>query len=661
MRWIRPGDGARGSSGVGEASSDVTSFGRRLVSALLTVVLTTAMLLVAGSNTQVHGAPAAGDFEPRQTIHTYPSVIGATHQAEVATGPDGTTVAAFVVGSSGYVSLRAAGSTAWGQAVKVTDRTVYEPELAIGADGTTVVGWALPGSGVQMSIRPGGSGTWEPPVEVEGTQHQVAVSPSGVATVVSSRYVYSSEGGHYRLQSWRRPAGAGTDFAGPATISPAIGQARTPDLVIDPAGRPVVTWSNEIGSGHHDQVRLAIGAATTNTWPTQEVVTQIAGNWTDVHTASVTAGPDGSLTVAYARDHSNGDHRVDARVRTSAGGWGANAELRPIATPRVSQVQAVTTGNGTTVVAWSDQGTMKARHRGPGATTWSGSAVTLGDSGTLPPQMEDGTLSLAGGPDADAVATWSNHANQSNGEVRVRQFQSGSWSTAYVLSEGVGNADWNSTAPVASIGPGGRQTVIWRRQHVPNGNVDTPTLSARSTAVPPVLLRAAARVAGRPRVGEPLACAAAFANAASVAYTWQRGSAVVGRASHYRPVAADRGRRLSCVAVGANAHGSVETHSADSAPVSSGAAPKATKRPKIKGQKRVGRKIKATAGRWSPSADRLIFQWFRAGKKVKGKAGKRKVYRVRRTDRGKKLQVKVVAVRAGHAKGSVRSKKVTIR
>ncbi|WP_141014675.1 hypothetical protein [Nocardioides sambongensis] len=635
-----------------------TAVARRYVGTGVVVMLAATLLAVGLPPSPASAAPDAGDFAPRQTVHTYPRVISATHQAEVVAGADGSTVVAFLVGYSGYVSVRAPGATTWGRAVQVTEGTVYDPALAVGDDGTVAVGWSRPGTGVQLTVRPAGATRWEAPVNLSGTQHQVAVAPAGVVTVVASGYRFQTS--DYQLQSWRRPAGRNKTFAGPTVFSPGIGNARLPDLRVDRAGRPVVAWANETDAGRHDQVRVAIGSTRRNTWPTQEVVASAAGSWTDVRSPSVAPGSDGSLTVAYARDQSGGTHRVDARVRSASGSWGSNAELRSTSTLRPTYVQAVTTGDGTTVVVWSDDGAMKARHRNPGAAGWAGSTVTLGSAGTLPGQIAR-AIDLAGGPGATAVATWGNHANQQNGEVRVRQFEAGAWSSSYVLSETVADADWHTWGMAAAIDPAGRQTVIWGRQRIPDGNAGKPTLSVRSTDVPPVTVRGAARIAGRPRVGAPLTCDADFTGARSVTYQWRRGGATVGRARVYRPAAPDRGRTLVCTATGRNAHGGTSTTSTPGARVALGAAPNATRTPAITGRKTVGRKVAVASVRWRPAPSRLAYQWLRNGRKVTGKAGTRRTYLVSRADRGRTLQVRVTAILPGHAKGSVVSRKVRIR
>jgi hypothetical protein len=74
---------------------------------------------------------------------------------------------------------------------------------------------------------------------------------------------------------------------------------------------------------------------------------------------------------------------------------------------------------------------------------------------------------------------------------------------------------------------------------------------------------------------------------------------------------------------------------------------KNTKRPAVSGQARVGRKLKASAGAWSVPGASYAFAWLRNGKKIGGRAGKGKTYRVMRSDRGKKLSVRVTATVGG--------------
>ena len=82
-------------------------------------------------------------------------------------------------------------------------------------------------------------------------------------------------------------------------------------------------------------------------------------------------------------------------------------------------------------------------------------------------------------------------------------------------------------------------------------------------------------------------------------------------------------------------------------------------KPVIKGKARVGRKLKATAGTWSPSPAKVRYTWSRNGKKIKGAT--KKTYRVVRSDRGKKIQVTVKVSRSGLKAATAKSRAKRVR
>ena len=93
--------------------------------------------------------------------------------------------------------------------------------------------------------------------------------------------------------------------------------------------------------------------------------------------------------------------------------------------------------------------------------------------------------------------------------------------------------------------------------------------------------------------------------------------------------------------------------------VAKGKAPTATKKPKISGTPKVGRKVTALVGTWSPKADSYKYEWRLNGKLIKGATGK--TLKLTSKMRGKKLTVTVIARKAGHANGKATSAKVTVR
>lgn len=79
-----------------------------------------------------------------------------------------------------------------------------------------------------------------------------------------------------------------------------------------------------------------------------------------------------------------------------------------------------------------------------------------------------------------------------------------------------------------------------------------------------------------------------------------------------------------------------------------------TKAGKLKGKTRVGRKLTATAGTWSPAPAKVTYRWY-VGKKLRPKATK-PTFKLKRAMRGKKIRVKVTVVRDGYRNRTVTMK-----
>lgn len=76
--------------------------------------------------------------------------------------------------------------------------------------------------------------------------------------------------------------------------------------------------------------------------------------------------------------------------------------------------------------------------------------------------------------------------------------------------------------------------------------------------------------------------------------------------------------------------------------------------PKISGSAKVGTTLTAKAGTWKPSSVKLSYQWQRNGKDIKG-ATKSK-YKLTKSDKGKKITVKVTGKKSGYKTTSKTSK-----
>mgnify|MGYP000846091499 CR=1 FL=1 len=68
--------------------------------------------------------------------------------------------------------------------------------------------------------------------------------------------------------------------------------------------------------------------------------------------------------------------------------------------------------------------------------------------------------------------------------------------------------------------------------------------------------------------------------------------------------------------------------------------------PTVTGKARVGRKLTAKPGTWSPVPQALSYRWYRNGKAIKGAT--QVSYKLKKADRGKRIKVKVTATKSGY-------------
>ncbi|MGW9450717.1 hypothetical protein [Streptomyces sp. NPDC055632] len=173
----------------------------------------------------------------------------------------------------------------------------------------------------------------------------------------------------------------------------------------------------------------------------------------------------------------------------------------------------------------------------------------------------------------------------------------------------------------------------------------TVVAALRSTAAPVVTGTA---VVG----GKVTASAGAWSpSGASYAYQWRaNGTAIAGAtASAYTLPASLQGKQLS-VAVTARAAGQPTVTAVSAATVVKGLAPKATKAPYVSGAVRVGNKVTAVVGTWSPAPTSYAYQWRANGAVIAGATAS--TYTPSASVRGKKLTVTVTAHRTGHLSGA---------
>ncbi|MEW1954929.1 carboxypeptidase regulatory-like domain-containing protein [Terrabacter sp. NPDC080008] len=134
----------------------------------------------------------------------------------------------------------------------------------------------------------------------------------------------------------------------------------------------------------------------------------------------------------------------------------------------------------------------------------------------------------------------------------------------------------------------------------------------------------------------------------TLGYQWRRnGVAITGATgSTYLLGAADRTTKITVTVTGRKAgYTTIARTSAATVAVATGTLT-ATPTPKITGTTRVGYRLTATAGTWSPAPVTLSYQWRRNGVAITGATGS--TYLLTRYDKGKHLTVTVTGRKAGY-------------
>ena len=187
-----------------------------------------------------------------------------------------------------------------------------------------------------------------------------------------------------------------------------------------------------------------------------------------------------------------------------------------------------------------------------------------------------------------------------------------------------------------------------------------PTTPPATPPAPTPLSLGTPAVTGSARVDSPVTCAVTASGATGMTFAWKRdGAAIAGATSQVRaPVGADLGRMLSC-SVTATGTGGPKTTTSTATKVALGVAPRATTKPKVTGVAKVGRKLTAKLGVWSPAATSYDTTWLRDGNKIKGAT--KRTYLLTKADKGHKVTVKVRAKKTYHLTGTSTAIAVRVR
>jgi hypothetical protein len=117
--------------------------------------------------------------------------------------------------------------------------------------------------------------------------------------------------------------------------------------------------------------------------------------------------------------------------------------------------------------------------------------------------------------------------------------------------------------------------------------------------------------------------------------------------------AADKGKKITVTVTGTKSgYATVSKTSVATGKVAAGTL--TSVKPKITGTVKVGKKLTAKPGTWKPSGVKLSYQWLRNGKAIKGAT--KSTYKLVKSDKRKKITVKVTGKKAGYTSKSATSK-----
>lgn len=179
----------------------------------------------------------------------------------------------------------------------------------------------------------------------------------------------------------------------------------------------------------------------------------------------------------------------------------------------------------------------------------------------------------------------------------------------------------------------------------------TKESEATSKVTEGTLVTEVPRVSGTTKVGKKLtAKPGEWTPGTKLTYQWYRGGRAVkgATASTYTLKAADRGKKIKVTVTGSlSGYLTVARGSKATAKVAKGTLK--TKKPKISGTKKVGKKLTAKPGKWTPGT-KLTYQWYRGSRAIKGATAS--TYKLKAKDRGKKIKVRVTGKKTGYASTS---------
>lgn len=629
--------------------------------------------------------------------------------------------AALPASAAGYTAAAGPWSTA--TTLTGADGQQNLIDVRTAGDGTAFALWSDKAAGattwdVDVAVKPAGGDTWGAPhALVTGLEQSsgadLAVTADGHA-VVTWRDGDGNDGSLVDLAATWDPAQG--SWSTPAPLAAYDGSYLSlPRVAAAADGTLTAVWTQGDGLMTY-QVMTATRAPGADSWSAPAPLASVSTG--DVWDLSVAVAPDGAATAVWTvHDEFSSDLAVTTATRASAGGGWSSAAVLPGTDTTSGDAQVTMDAKDATTVLWrAGGGDLKSATRTSPSGAW-GAAQTAVASSYNGGGDDSGPLAAPNGDLTYVWESWSSAAGEPVVRAVTRTASTGTWSAPRTLSTGYVNhqvsasmgADgtvqvvWPQTpsidngndhylqwavradgkwstataldsAPVADVpntdalsgkvaaGPDGRATVVWRKAVYASPGSYTSQLWAQSqTLLTKPQITSKAYVSGTVRTGSSVACVASWTGyRAVVAWSWLRdGTVISGATGKSRTLtSSDYAHKVSCRAVVSNNAGSV-TSTSSGVTVAVGPALKATTAPTISGTAKVGYRLTANHGTWSPSATSYTYVWKRDGTSISGAT--KSTYVPVGADRGQKITVKVTAHRYGWTNGSATTAAVVVR
>ncbi|MGW3628918.1 hypothetical protein ACWD7F_01920 [Streptomyces sp. NPDC005122] len=558
--------------------------------------------------------------------HTLFTSANATAPVVLTVTADGHAEAAWTTGSytDGSLAAVSAGwdptTGRWSDPVTLTAYAGLDlsmPQLAAAADGTVTAVWVqgdadMSYEAMTATLAPGAS-AWSAPHRLGSfskgyiEQFSLAVAPGGAATTVWDAWDRTTDS---HVDSVMTRATPGGDWSSPAALPGADAKSTDVQVSMSAKGATTVLWQS--ATNGVETLKSINRPSPTGSWGAVQTAVPVVQDNDD---SGPLMAPNGDVTYVWA-------------------GWTGSAGM-PI-------VQAVT--------------------RSASTGTWSAPK-------TLSTGYVDWQVDASIGADGTVQVVWPQTPGIDNGDDHYLEWAvraGGTWSQATALNATpvADVPDMDALTAEVAAGPDGRASVLGRTAVYVPGSADRYTSqvwSRSQTLLTKSAITKTATVTGTARTGSKLTCSAAWSgyNATGV-WSWLRdGRTISGATGTTRTLTSDDyTHKLACKVTVGNGAGSADSTS-PSVSVAVGPAAKATKAPMLSGIAKVGHRLTAAHGTWSPTAASYSYSWKRNGKVITGAT--KSTYVEVKGDKGQKITATVTAHRYGWSAGSATTASVTVR